>query len=424
MRAPIKSLAEFILARMNTVPAGTVHPIFPTLLKHSLLDGKMYFLAAIRDPAPLTDLRVRLDSSSAQMLYLNLDAIREIDPNFVGALKSNLSNPQDYVSKAIFKYLEIEKSPEKFQYYVRDVRAQLELAPIEVLVALHSYVNVFGGWDDAEDVAQQILSLMTSDTSHASVHFDIVGTAALVLALRGSAGYESLFELLLTNFRDPTELFFYGLRWASIEAKRNGDLKTAAIIMERVERIATSELTSLNLTSDLKLIQGMSANFRGLLALRSRDAYSAEELSAQAMRALNESISLMTGPIPEERARYVWMAQLNRAQLAMLQGNQSLSIARLKEALNFARMNDPSAVHASLSTLAYIYLQSGQPLKARPLAEEALNLFREEYDPRVVLQVRKILLRCYLELGLDSRVDKLRSLGPYFWRDESWVQSD
>lgn len=424
MRAPTKSLAEIILARVGSIPVGTVHPSFPTLLEHTLRDGKMYFAAAIRDPAPLTDLRVRLDLSSASMLYLNLGAIREIDPTFVDALKSNSIKSQDYVNEAVFKYLAIEKSSDQFQSYVRDVRAQLELAPIEVLAALHSYVNVFGGWDDAEDIAQQVLDLMISDISFASVHFDVVGTAALVLALRGSTGYEVLFELLLTNFSDPIELFFYGLRWASIEAKRKGNLETAAAIIARIEKIATSALASLESTSEFKLIQGMSANFRGLLALRSRDAYGADELSAQAARALNESLSLIVGPIPEERARYAWMAQLNRAQLAWLQGNEVLAIARLKEALEFARIHDPRAVHASLSTLAFIYLQSGQPLEARPLAEEALDLIREVYDPQVALQVRKVLLRCYLELGLDSRADKLRSFGPYFWRDESWVQSD
>lgn len=424
MRAPVKLLAEILLARINIIPSGTVHPNFPTLLEHTLLDGKMYFFAAIRDPAPLTDLRVRLDLSSASMLYLNLDAIREIDPPLIDTLKLNLTNSQDYVSEAVFKHLAIEKSHVSSKFYFRDVRAQLELDPIEVLVALHSYVNVFGGWDDAGDVAQQILDLMTSDSNLAGVHFDIVGTAALVLALRGSTGYEALFELLLANFSNPIELFFYGLRWASIEAKRKGDLKAAAVILERIEKIVTSELASFRSTSELKLIQGMSANFRGLLALRSGNPYDAEELSAQATRALNESLGSMTAPIPEERARYVWMAQLNRAQLAVLQGNEVLALARLREALEFARTYDPRAVHASLSTLAYIHLRSGQPLEARPLAEEALNLIRVEYDPRVALQVRKVLLRCYLELGLNSCADKLRSSGPYFWRDDSWPRSD
>lgn len=40
------------------------------------------------------------------------------------------------------------------------------------------------------------------------------------------------------------------------------------------------------------------------------------------------------------------------------------------------------------------------------------------------LKVRKVLLRCYLELGLNSRADKLRSSGPYFWRDDSWPRDD
>lgn len=412
------------MTRMDSIPVGAVHPMFSTVMEHSLEEGSLYFVAAIKDPAPLTDLRVRLDLSTASMLLLNLSAISEVDSTLIPDLRSLRSEPHDHVIKAVFEHLRIESASEGSKSYVQDISAQFKLAPVEVYAALHSYVNVFGGWDDAEDIAREVLRLISSDPGSTTLDYRVVGTAALILALRGSVGYDSLFEMLLDHYDNPIELFFYGLRWASIEAKRNGNLDVASKIISRVESKVVSSLTSTNKLSDLKLVQGMSANFRGLLSLRSRDVISAENYSAQAERDLSDSLEYLIVPMPEERARYAWMAQLNRAQLAWLQNERPLALSRFEKALEFARAYDSRAIHTSLSTIAYAYLQCGDPKKALPFAEESADLVREEYDPRLVVQVQKVLLRCYLELGLDAKTNRLRSSGPYYWRNESWVQSD
>lgn len=417
-------MSRQLIKSIQNCPENTCHPQLSLILNHSLKTGKEFIQVSKSDPAPLTDLRVRIDKSSASMLQLNLDALSDAIPGFPNQLIGNMYQPLDHASFTTMEYLGLFQNNRFDSFYKRDVLRTLESDPYEVLASLFVYINVFGAWDDAEAISKEIAEIVPRLSNRSSELFSIIGTAGLVLALRGVSSYEKLFELLVHISDNPLQLFFYGLRWASIEAKRNRNLQAASKLIDQFELHAIDELVTLGKGFEVELVKGMASNFRGLLALRNKDLDLAESQSILATGTLNRSLKLLSIPVPSEQLRYVWMANFNRAQLAIVQGNMDLAISRIRECLDFARKNDPKAVHATLSSLAYCLLKVGKPTEARNYAEEALMLLRHEYDYGVVLQARKVLLLCYLELGLTSNADRIRSSSKYFWRDESWINND
>jgi hypothetical protein len=118
----------------------------------------------------------------------------------------------------------------------------------------------------------------------------------------------------------------------------------------------------------------------------------------------------------DEVARYAWMGMLNGAQLSWMLGDGPTAQTRFVDALQFARQYDPDAVHASASTLAFFLVQNGDPASALPLSLEALDLVRSQYDARLALQVRKLVLRCMLELGRQRAAERVRGLPDEYWR--------
>jgi tetratricopeptide (TPR) repeat protein len=424
LREPSMRMSHQLIKLIQNCPENTCHPQLSLILNHSLKTGKEFIQASKSDPAPLTDLRVRIDKSSASMLQINLDALSDAIPEFPNQLIRNMHQPLDHASFRILEYLGLFQNNRIDSLYKRDVLRTLEIDPYEVLASLFVYINVFGAWDDAEAISKEIAEIVPRLSNRSSELFSIIGTAGLVLALRGVSSYEKLFELLVHISDNPLQLFFYGLRWASIEAKRNRNLQAASKLIDQFELHAIDELVTLDKGFEVELVKGMASNFRGLLALRNNDLDLAESQSILATGTLNRSLKLLSIPVPSEQLRYVWMANFNRAQLAIVQGNMDLAISRIRECLGFARKNDPKAVHATLSSLAYCLLKVGKPAEARKYAEEALMLLRHEYDYGVVLQARKVLLLCYLELGLTNNADRIRSSSKYFWRDESWINND
>ncbi|QIZ97586.1 hypothetical protein [Leifsonia sp. PS1209] len=280
------------------------------------------------------------------------------------------------------------------------------------------YVDVFGSWEDAVDVAKDVRE-NTSRFAADGRRFSLLGLTATVLGLNNADGYDGLFEEAVTGHPLPSEAFFWGLRWASIEAKRRGRLDTASQIAHRA--LARME-TQIPDSYDRNVMQGMAYNFQALLALRNSDVESAHQLVDRAIDKFGDDPSHASLLPRDEAARYAWMAKLNRAQLPLLSGDYDGARAQLDALLIYAREYDPSAVHTTLSALALTYLKSGNAAEARPLLLESLDLLAVEYDPNVVRQVRKMLFATYSMLGAEASAKRVAADSSFFWRSTRAVE--
>lgn len=386
-----------------------VHPNFADVMTHAALTGNGYLREAARDHAPLTDLRLRRDTSSKALLELNIAVLSARDPGFRRAIaeltdERLLDNTACHVRAVVTG---MRGSPAGHVPQLQDVT--------DAYTSLLKYVNAFGNWDDARAVARRVFDVR-GRWGTSLLETTTVALAAVVLGLCGDETHsDQLFLIALTELPNSIERTFWGLRWASIQAKRRGQLDAAETLIAALE----ADLEGLNAhADDLAIASGMLWNFRGLIETRRRNP-------EQARRAVTRAVALFEqcdhsevagGELNRDEARrYEWMARLNLIQLDIFQGVLDPAIEQLARLAEFSRRYDPRSLHTSLSTLAYVHIQAGEPARAIPYLLEAHELLRSEYDPFVVVQVRKMLARCYFELGRLREVSLVDALPKEFW---------
>lgn len=402
MRQPAITLARQLHADALTAPVDALHPVFVELMGHFARTGADYLRAAQEDPNTLTDLRVRRDTRARDVARVNLMALLRSDVLVTAGSGLDPRKPVDHATREMLADLARIPPPAG---YTRDTLSTVADDEDEVLAAMYGYVNVFGSWADALEIADDLATLQLGDRIALSPHTTAV--AALLLLQHGDDRGRVLFEHVVAGDSDPTTRYFHALRWASIELKRFKDAAAAARILERAR----------TLVIDDPVTEGMSANLGALLALRSGDAEAAGALCRSAVDFLTAAYYAGRDEArSDERARYAWMALLNQAQLAWFEGRSADALRHFEEAEGFAREHDPAALHSSLSTFAYALIQTGDIDGALPRAVEALDAARAEYDADVPRQIRKLILRCHLERGDTAKADQVRRLPPEYWR--------
>lgn len=410
MISPAGQLAELLVKEMGSVPPETVHPRFETYIAHATLSPRPYLDASGDDHAPLSDLRLRRDESSKDLLHLNLKAVLAFTPDVDSRiLDTAWSGGHDEVVASVMQDL---GSPDASSSWNPDVRSAIREDPLDVFATIAKYVNIFGSWGDAETVATDF-SKWGADLGTDRLRWSISGLAGVVLGLGNLPGHDALFRAAVDNHPDPIEAFFIGLRWASIEAKRNGDLEAARVIIDHASSVSLSRGLD---DRDQTVIRGMLQNFKALLAVRSKSFGEAFALVDESVELFGDSAAQTDKIVQEEAVRYSWMAQLNKAQLFLFSGDGPRARDELKNVIAFARIHDRGALHTSLSALAFSYIQDGEPAKALPLLVESLELLKFEYDLKVVVQVRKMLYRACAELDLERSAELVRTDDMYYWR--------
>ncbi|WP_285116263.1 hypothetical protein [Leifsonia sp. fls2-241-R2A-40a] len=401
-------VAEYVTDHHAEARAA-LHPRFVTTMKNARLSGNEFVRASRGDHAPLTDLRLRRDESSRQMFLLNIRAWDEASPGVLRALQ-NTARSAEIVDGPGWDVLTAGRSASSGS--AAFAPRELARAPREdVYESLLKYVNAFGNWDEAEATAYAY----ASDPAFPDGRLRGLtsGLAGVVVGLAGDTDTcDRLFEDSVKNLVGTPEQFFVYLRWASLTAKRRGDLDRADGIVDRAEHCIENSSEA-----DRDVALGLSSNLRALFALRRGDIAGSSRLVCDAisrLAAAHDTGAARSIGSPEA-ARYLWMAELNAAQLDLSQQRHDLAIERLQRLREFAQRHDPGAIHTTLSLLAYIHLVRGDAATAAPLLRDALGLLRDEYDPSVVLQVRKMLYRAYVELGDRARARRVSTMTPYFW---------
>lgn len=349
------------------------------------------------------------------MLRLNLRAWWEASPATFQVMQSKVTRA-DQLDTPGLDVLAIGAEPTGLHAPDRKPRAPLDPAS-DTYETLLKYVNAFGSWEDAEAAAFEYAAARSSGSGR--LRGLTSGLAGVVVGLSGQPeASERLFEDSVANLEGSSECYFVFLRWASLTAKRRHDLDQAEALLERA-LIPYSDAKS---SREGLLAGGLADNLRALLALRRGDVRLSRQLVDQALVQLRAAAAGAPDNRSDvrraESARYFWMAGLNAAQLDLSSGDDDHAIERLHALRTFAEQQDRGALHTTLSTLAFVHLKRGEPAKAIPLLTEALELLRNEYDPSVVTQVRKMLFRGYTELGDEDRAENVRTLSPYFWLPE------
>ncbi len=388
---------------------ASLHPRFIVAMENVRYSGNDFIQASRGDHAPLTDLRLRRDDSSRQMLLLNIRAWDAASPGTLRALQHAV-HTAEVVDGPGWDVLTAggdasSLAPSAPQGLVGGARE-------DVYESLLKYVNAFGSWAEAEAVA----SAYAEDPAlpEGRLRGLTSGLAGVVVGLAGDKDKcDQLFEDSVKNLAHSSEQFFVYLRWASLAAKRRGDLDAADSLLDRAAQSMVDSPAA-----DRDVAAGLTSNLRALFALRRGDASTSRQLVLNAvdhLRAAHDT-HLPRSIGDAETARYLWMAELNAAQLDLSQQRYGVAIERLQRLSEFAHHHDYGALHTTLSTLAYIHVARGDVSSAVPLLKEALVLLRDEYDPAVVLQVRKMLYRAYVEQGDHEDAEQVSASSPYFWQ--------
>lgn len=152
-------LAEHV-AEHSSDAGGVLHPRFIVCMEHALLSGSEFVRASQQDHAPLTDLRLRRDESSRQMLRLNLRAWWEASPATFQVMQSKVTRA-DQLDTPGLDVLAIGAEPTGLHAPDRKPRAPLDPAS-DTYETLLKYVNAFGSWEDAEAAAFEYAAARSS----------------------------------------------------------------------------------------------------------------------------------------------------------------------------------------------------------------------------------------------------------------------
>jgi hypothetical protein len=414
MFEPARELARAVAERSAFVAPGILHPHFVDLMRHAAADSNEYLVNAKDDHAPLSDLRLRRDLSSKHLLHVNLQAFVEFDPevaDLLGGIRA--AEPLDHATSEVKSAFTSDRRPAAYNQGVH--RLLQADGGVDVFVALVRYVNAFGSWEDAGLIARAV-STELDNRRFSTGRAALLGMCGVVLALNGDDGADSLLRESIETHSSGLESFFMSLRFASILAKRRGDLDEAHRVILRGREIAvTAGLDA----KDASIVDGMTGNFLGLLAVRTKDFVSAGERVQAAVRLLPEETGRTVQIVDDEALRYSWMARLNQAQLLLFSGRYKAAEHELRSVVAFARQWDHGALHTSLSTLGFCLIRDGRPHEAIPELQEALVCLRNEYDLTVVEQVRKLLFKALHDVGDIQGAQDVVSQSPYYWRHES-----
>lgn len=399
-----------LLASASAASPGVVHPRFESVMSHVALEGNAFLLAARRDHAPLTDLRLRRDLSSRAMFELNVDALIAQQPELRRTLTDHLdrASSANETSVALRETLGLGSISRR----TRSVPFQSEAA---AYVALLKYVNAFGSWEDALDVARSVHARRKAGAESQRETLTYALAASVLGLCRESAASDDLFAIALAGMPDPIERTFAGLRWASLRAKRQGNIDAAEDLIDALD----SDLAHASAHRDDKSVGfGMLWNLRALLAVRRRDPKAAHAAVTRAIAHFEQGNGHRTAAHAigsEEARRYEWMARLNLIQFDIFAHTFVSAIEKLTTLVDFSRENDPGSLHTSLSTPAYVHIQNDDPAAALSPLLESHERLRAEYDPFVIDQVRKMLIRCYIELGREKDAERVSALPAHFW---------
>lgn len=342
------------------------------------------------------------------MLHLNVSAVCE-EHRLAGWLDELTGRPVDAVVRDLLAEHAPDAVPPRY-------RRPFDDAPIDDwYVSLLIYVNGFGGWTDALEIASEFHRRRDAFEPDRA-RWLVSGLAALILGLEGATSESSaLAEEALHGLAGTTEAFFMGIRWASLQLKRRGRAESA----ERYLALGRS-LSGPHTAEFAALTSGMTDNLHALIAVRRGQHDRARELVDSAVIDLEQSYVASLRSASEvtsaERARYYWMARVNRIQLDLFAGSLLQAESALRDLVGWSELHDPRAVHSTLSMLAFVLIRRDRPAEAVPVLAASLERLRDEYDPSVVTQVRKMLIRCLADLGRTCDENAVRRLGPYFWR--------
>ncbi|WP_431218290.1 hypothetical protein [Leifsonia xyli] len=396
-----------------------LHPRFVETMQHACLSGNDFIRASRNDHAPLTDLRLRRDDSSRQMLYLNLRRWRDTSPTSFNDLRSKVECAK-WLDTPGLDLLRVAREP-----FVADSSSStgsLQFATNQdAYEGMLKYVNAFGSWHDAEAVA---VAYAQSDRQTSPRLRGLTSSlAGVVIGHSGDVAVsDELFQDAAAYLEDDLERFFTYLRWASLAAKRRRDPDRADVLLT----VGLSSYPKAATSPDGMLAVGLASNLRAFLALRRGDSDESRRLLTAAIEQLRGSLasSDQLGVESPETARYVWMAELNAAQLDLAAEQDDDAIQRLHALLEFTERRDQGARHTTLSALAFVHIRRNEPVLAVSFLIEALDLLRREYDPSVVTQVRKMLYRAFVELKDEKRAERVRELSPYFWSTSAMEEFD
>lgn len=410
MFEPASDLTTCVLEHLDAA-ADIVHPHFLDVMHHAALPTDQYLAAAESDHSPISDLRLRRDESSRDLLELNLRAMAGQDPDFSSSVATvRRGATADRSLAGVRSALGV---PWGRVGYLQQVERAIEQGNGEsVLVALVRYVNVFGSWRDARDIARQV-ARSADDPKLGRERAVLLGLCGVVLALTGEPGAHELLRTSTETHPNPVQGFFMGLRHATILAKREHDPIQARRVVFRAE--AGALRAGLH-DADARAVTGMTSNFLGLLALQTHDLEDARARVDAAVDRLPAEPRRTVAIKDAEALRYASMARLNRAQIALIEQQYATAETELRALVDFASTQDRRVLHSAMSTLGYCLIRDGRAAEAVPVLQETLRHLRQEYDAAVVTQVRKLLYKAHVEVGDDAAAQEVTEMSPYFWQ--------
>ena len=162
------------------------------------------------------------------------------------------------------------------------------VAPDEVAQAMTCWVNHYGSWDDAAQLATE-LAHVARGVPHTRGGARVLTTAANVLAGRGDARCRELYELAHSRWGDPVLRFFVRLRAAVAEVKRLDEPARVEPALAAAAR-DVAHLHRVGRAGDAACADALLENLRALVHVRAGDRAAAEMAVRRAWLQLDQDL--------------------------------------------------------------------------------------------------------------------------------------
>ena len=278
---PAFRLAELLLE--HAAPTLDIHPRWAERAARHRSIGTDFDQLAASDETWIEDLGLR--QSPAPREFFEQHACTVLASAPAASLLRSLPS-SDHATRRLAETMGLELSGRTYDYAALARHARI--APDEVAQAMTCWVNHFGSWDDAAELAGELAAIARM-LPRTQAGARVLTTAANVLAGRGDERARELYDLAFHRWHDPLMRAFVRLRAAVAEVKRLGAPERIAPALDATAA-AVATLRRSGKPGDAACVEALLENLRALVHVRAGDRESAEAAVRRAWAQLDQDL--------------------------------------------------------------------------------------------------------------------------------------
>ncbi|SDX97033.1 M48 family metallopeptidase [Thermoactinomyces sp. DSM 45892] len=388
---PSFSIVRLLLENREYLESGC-HPLFFTALTRGEDDSSYYNVSYI------SDLGLRRTDEAKHYFFENaIPLLKKLGIDNASFAKV------DATTKDILDDLKLELGSVEHYDFEKFILQNSD-NPFLLSEVLSYYVDVLGGWQDADEFAHLAILhknefVKKDDTAR------LLSLCGNLLAQTGNTLCRDVYREAFDIWMDPYQKFTTQFRLSVAEIKRLNTPENIESSLLDTEKAAEAFGTVTRSKNTTRFCMGMIRNLHALHLLKSGEIEEAGKTINEAWELISSVSDDEIHIRPEISNRYRMQVLENKGLYFKTIGDWDSAVALLKDAVYFSEHHHRESLSEGLAMLGYALIRNKRFNEAVDILVRAEKLFARSVWSDKLKEIHKMLIATYDDLGNEERSD-------------------